>query len=525
MKAYLVVALAMTMLLAPAAARADTYTVAANDPVSLQSALHQAETHINSAGPDVVSIPAGTYSGSFTYFGDAVHIAGAGPTATTLTAAGTSTLQVNGLGSEVSDLGVVNTSGTFGFGINLVNGGTVRDVELHADGTNVAGLLSTGNASLTRARIAVSATSVGVRVSNGASMTISDTAMEGAAGASRGVFADSAGTTAEVRRLRSVGVTFPMRAAFGGAALTVSDSLLVLPAGVFSTALEAGDANNPATHTATLDADRVTIVGDPAANQRGAYVYANSAGDNFKVRIHDSVISGVKTPLLCSSIAGTGLTSADWSSLPATGDTTIGGGCSTPRTNTVTAEPIFVNAASGDYHQRNDSPLIDAGDPAPVAATQDLDGQPRPVGRTDLGAYEYQPPAPPEPGGEPGGAAADVAPPRVTLMAKSRLSLRRVLRRGIPVAIGCSEACNYTATVQLSARSAKRLHVAGRVVVAKRNVTLSAPGSRKLTVKLSRRARRTLRRHPGVRLEVRATATDGAGNTGRARARGVILSR
>ena len=511
----------MTMLLAPAAARADTYTVAANDPVSLQSALHQAETHVNSAGPDVVSIPAGTYSGNFTYFGDAVHIAGAGPTATTLTAAGNSTLQINAPGSEVSGLGVVNTAGTFGFGINLIQGGTVHDVELHADGTNVAGLLSTGNASLTRARIAVSATSVGVRVSNGASMTISDTAMEGAAGTSRGVFADSAGTTAEVRRLRSVGVTFPMRAAFGGAALTVSDSLLVLPTGVNSTALEAGDANNPATHTATLDADRVTIVGDPAANQRGASVFANSAGDNFKVRIHDSVISGVKTPLLCSWLAGTGLTSADWSSLPATGDVNAGGGCSAPRTNAVTAEPIFVNAASGDYHQRNDSPLIDAGDPAPLAATRDLDGLPRPVGRTDLGAYEYQPPA----ASEPGGAAADVTPPSVTLMAKSRLSLRRVLRHGIPVAIGCSEACNYTATVQLSARSAKRLHVAGRVVVAKRDVTLFAAGSRKLTVKFMRRARRTLRRHPGVRLEVRATATDGAGNTGRARSRGVILSR
>jgi hypothetical protein len=518
----------MALIVAPSVAHADTYTVAANDPISLQSALDQAAGHVNSAGPDVVTIPAGTYSGSFTYAGDAVDIEGAGQTTTTLTAAGITTLEIDAPGSAVSGLSIVNTSGTYGYGVDLLQGGTVHDVGLHPSGTNVVGLRSTGDASLTRARVSVSSSSTGVRVSGGASMTISETTMEGAAGTSKAVQSDSAGTTVKVTRLRSVGVSFPMRALFGGA-LTVRDSLLVLPTDVFSTALEAGDGNNPSDRQATVDADRVTIVGDPAASQRGAFVFANTAGDDFRVSVHDSVISGVKAPLVCSALAGTGLTSADWSSLPASGDTTSGAGCTAPRTNAVAAGPIFVDAAGGDYHQRDDSPLIDAGDPAPLAATEDLDGMPRPVGRTDLGAYEYQTPAgagPTPPGSDIApGPAADVTPPGVTLMAQSRLSLRKVLRRGIPATIGCSEACSYAATVRLGTRSAKRLHLAGRLLVGRRNVTMPAEGSRKLTIKLTRRARRALRRHPGVTLEVRAIATDQAGNTGRARTRRVTLVR
>jgi hypothetical protein len=42
-------------------------------------------------------------------------------------------------------------------------------------------------------------------------------------------------------------------------------------------------------------------------------------------------------------------------------------------------EPLFVNAAGGDYHIRWDSPCIDSGDPlySPQASWQDIDGEPR----------------------------------------------------------------------------------------------------------------------------------------------------
>jgi hypothetical protein len=599
---HLVAALAMSLLLAPAAARADTFTVVAGDATSLQTALNDAAAHVNAAGPDVVSVPSGVYNGSFSYAGDPVDVEGAGQTTTTLTTTGTTTLEIDAPASAVSGLNIANTSSTYGFGLDLPQGGTVRDVELDPSGTNVIGLRSNGDTSVARARIVVSSTSTGVRASGGA-MTISETTVDGAAGSSRGVVADSVGTTANVAGLRSLGVSFPLRAAFGGT-LTVRDSLLVLPTGVSSTALEAGDSNNPSNFTATLNADRVTIVGDPATSQRGAFLYANSAGDDFAVDIHDSVISGVANPLGCYSIAGTGQTSADWSSLPATGDSSSGAGCATTRTNVVAGAPTFVDASGGDYHQRHDSPLIDAGDPAPFAPTEDLDGLARPVGRVDLGAYEYQrrPPlvsasatpaaaattqdvtftataSDPDPGdslltyawsfddggtaigpsanhafasagahtgtvtvkdpsGLTAGAAAtvtvtapssrpapDLTTPRVTLLVKRRLSLAKALRRGIPATIGCSEACSYNATLLLDARTAKRLQLAGRVTVGKRSTALSAAGTRKLTIKFSRRARRALRHHGPLEIRVRASATDRSGNTGRARTGKTTLRR
>jgi len=529
MKAYLVAALAMTMLLAPAAARADTFTVAAGDATSLQAALDQAAAHVNAAGADVVSVPAGTYSGSFSYAGDAVEIQGAGDKTTTLTSAGITTLELDAPGSAVSSLGIGNTSGTYGFGLDLLQGGTVRDVELHASGNNVIGMRSLGDSSLTRARVVVSSTSTGVRVSGGASATISETRVEGAAGSSKAVVSDGIGSMAKVARLRSLGVTLPLRALFGGA-LTVRDSLLVLPAGVFATALEAGDANNPSTHTATLGADRVTIVGDPAASQRGAFAYANSAGDDFNVSVHNSVISGVLNPLHCYAAAGTGRTTADWSSLPETGDSSTGAGCTAARTNAVASAPIFVDAAVGDYRQRHDSPLIDAGDPAPLAPIEDLDGLPRPVGPVDLGAFEDQTPVAtltePTPASDTAlPPAPDLVPPTVTLVVKPRMSLAKALHRGIRARIACSEACGYTATVRISRRTAKRLRMTGAVTVGKQAASLSGAGTRQLTIRFTRRARKALRHRGSVKIQVGAIATDPAGNTGRAPRRAVTLRR
>jgi hypothetical protein len=59
----------------------------------------------------------------------------------------------------------------------------------------------------------------------------------------------------------------------------------------------------------------------------------------------------------------------------------------------ITNEPLFVNAAAGNYHVQLDSPCIDAGTNLPwMAGATDLDGNPRIVdGRVDIGCYEYIP--------------------------------------------------------------------------------------------------------------------------------------
>jgi hypothetical protein len=601
--------LVVASLLAPAAANAATFGVTAGDSASLQSALKQAAAHANSGGPDVVSVPAGTFVGTFSYTGDPVEVEGAGRATTKLTSTGanSTTFFLDAPDSTVSGLSIENTqAGSVGYGLSLDQGGTVRDVELVATGNNVFGLFSVADSAITDTRVVVGgADDSGLRQGSG-TMTISRTTIEGSGGSSSGL--DASGPAAiHASRLRIRGVRAPLAAVFGGS-LTVRDSLLVLPTGAPATALEASDHNNATNFTSTLVADRVTIVGDPTAKQTGARVFANSAGDDYEISIHDSILHGIARPLDCSSTAGKGSTAADWSSLPGSGDSSGGAGCTVTRTNAVAGAPIFVDAPGGDYRQRYDSPVIDAGDPAPMTTIDDLDGLSRPFGRGDLGPYEYQRRSPlvsvsasadattgqdvtfvatasdPDPGDSPlsyawsfddgatatgptaahafatdgphtgtvtvkdptglsasasstvmiappaspspaPGGTSDRTPPTITLSVKPRQSLVKTLRRGVAATIACSEACAYRTTVLLEARTAKRLHLARRITRGRRTADLSAAGRRTISVKLTRRARAALGGLAGVKLLVRASATDRAGNASPTRARRTMLRR
>ena len=77
-----------------------------------------------------------------------------------------------------------------------------------------------------------------------------------------------------------------------------------------------------------------------------------------------------------------------------------GGGTIDDSNNCIRGDPRFVDTANGDYHLKDTSPCIDAGDNShvPAGVTTDLDGNQRVVdgnndgiATVDIGAYEYQP--------------------------------------------------------------------------------------------------------------------------------------
>lgn len=101
--------------------------------------------------------------------------------------------------------------------------------------------------------------------------------------------------------------------------------------------------------------------------------------------------------------------------------------------------------------------------------------------------------------------------PAVGLSAKRRISLTKALRRGIRIRAGCDEACRLTATARVSGRTRRSLRLRS-TRVGRKTGTLADAGTRRLTVKLSKAARRRIRPRRSVRLTLRVEGRDVAGN-------------
>ncbi len=187
-----------------------------------------------------------------------------------------------------------------------------------------------------------------------------------------------------------------------GAIATVDDSLLQLTSG--ATGLESVDVSG---HGASLVARQLTLIGDGSTfGARSEGIYSMDFGAS--VTALDSIFAGSDgspasfgDPVLCDANTGDSASLSidhDDLAIPAS-DPCFGTGTHhyLPGTHNVDVNPMFIDGPGGDYTLPSTSPVRGL-DSAPLVAgesTLDLYGRQRiRGGKRDLGAFEFQPPAP-----------------------------------------------------------------------------------------------------------------------------------
>jgi hypothetical protein len=124
-------------------------------------------------------------------------------------------------------------------------------------------------------------------------------------------------------------------------------------------------------------------------------------------------------------------------------------------------------------------------------------------------------PAPPRRGG-PGGTTApplDRTKPVGTIRLGSRDLAKAVKTGRIPVRLTSDEASRATVQVRVTRKLARKLRLRRKVVLARAKGSVPAGRRKTLRAKLTRGARRALRRSRSVKVQLRATFTDAAGNS------------
>lgn len=340
--------------------------------------------------------------------------------------------------------------------------------------------------------------------------------------------------------------------AFGGT-VDVSDTLIDAHAssgksnvGLAAVAQHRGDA-------AALRATNVTIVGGDAARGDSAGVYAVATDEGTaSLQLRDSAIANVTHPLFrFAENGGVADLSASYSAhADSAGQYESGPGTLTD-VHRLPAPSGFADADAGDFRLAAGSPLIDAGDPdgAALPGALDLAGAPRLaegdgdaacVARHDLGAYEYQRPAPCVPAVVPPvqppvtpPTTPPVTPPRAppardrvkpvlsALRVPARITATALLprlgatARTPAIAFRLSEPARVTATFarRVSTRRGGRTRVSYRAIRGASLPIAARAGSSRL--RFGGRLTRRLRLAPGA-YRVTLSAVDAAGNRSRA---------
>jgi PKD repeat protein len=395
-----------------APASADTYCVGSSgcdhdNGSDLQQALTDAGGH---PGPDTVRIGAGAFSkpGGFTYNNaDPVAIQGAGggnlgPAGTRLVDSagsnptGHTVLSVRGSSaSTISGVEVNVPEGTGGNNIGISTNGAIRNVLVRAAppasfASIAVSLENGGSLSDSDIRMAIDSFSQGVQVL-GVGTVVSDSRIEATSGYVAGGSGSPSGT---VQAVDMVIALFGISVARGD--IHVDEAVIRTRSSPGLSPTAASVSTSGANATLTLN--HASIVGGGNPNGR-ALVASAVGGGRSDVTLRNGVITGYPVVFDRSAAAGSVATiTTDYSSYGGTTAQDTGSG-SIAETNHIDVPPGFLSGT--DFHLRPDSALIDAGDPAGLAAgelTTDLANQPRIidgngdcVARRDIGAYEFTP--------------------------------------------------------------------------------------------------------------------------------------
>jgi hypothetical protein len=170
--------------------------------------------------------------------------------------------------------------------------------------------------------------------------------------------------------------------------------------------------------------------------------------------------------------------------------------------------PAFVDAATGDFRQAAGSPTIDAGlSDAINNGPFDLDGDPRSIGATDIGADEFVPP-PPAPATQPPTTPAQPFA-GVSLVSSTLIYARRAITVRLRCPAGTVGRCSGRTKL-----TAKRRRTSSRRISVGRAAFSIAPGSQaRVKVRVTRAGRRLIRRVPRVRGRAVNVAGDAAGQS------------
>lgn len=342
--------------------------------------------------------------------------------------------------------------------------------------------------------------SAGVQVSgDGSSLT--DTTVSG------GVQGITVGPGATARRITGVGVEGGIRV-FGGATLTDA----VARATGFGTAMTVQGAGQ-------AHLRNVTAVGSgPGAN--GLQV----AGGTTIARARNLILRGVANDVLVSGGATVELDHSNFREVS---------GPFADSGQNQTSDPLFVNAAAGDYRLQAGSPAIDRGLVDDITGSTDRDGASRFQGAApDLGAFERTaPPAvtpdprpEPQPTATPAPPAADTLAPTVSKLTASALRGRAATLR-----FSVSESGSVLLTLK-KATAGKRK--GNSCVKPTKTLRKAKPCRRFVTLASTRKtvASPTAKLTVGKKLaagtyRVTVTPKDQAGNTGKAVTKTFVVKR